>query len=111
MFFFMEKEQLWRRYMEELGLNRVIDNLESRGKPSFWVTQVADPAEPGTLKATVTASSYRSKCPHYDGYWLCGGTGAVECAAAGERLPGIVWYEVCSKEYEKCPFCGKKGEG
>ncbi len=96
--------------MEELGLSRVIEDLDRRGKPSFWVTSVTDPADPATLKATVTASSYRSKCPHYDGFLLCGGTGAVECRPAGELLPGIVWYTMCCGEFEKCPFYGKEGK-
>ncbi|MBQ2785939.1 MAG: hypothetical protein IJF02_05500 [Oscillospiraceae bacterium] len=105
-FFFYEEESklVWRQYMEELGIQKAIDSLKAKGLPCEWPEKVVDLNDPATLKATVTASLYKSQCPHYGGYWLCGGTGSVECAAAGELLPGIVWYEVCSKEHCKCPF-------
>ena len=108
MFFFMEEEKplVWRQYMEELGIQRIIDSLKQKGLPCQWPLKVADPNEPYTLKAH--PYMYPSRCPHFGGYWLRGGTGGVDCKAAGEMLPGVVWYEVCLKEFEKCPFYGRK---
>ena len=113
MFFFFfteEAEPVWRKYMEELGIQRCVDDLRAKGLPHTWPMQVVDKEDPCTLKATVTASCYKSRCPHYDGYWLHGGTGSVECRAAGELVPGVVWYCVCSKDHEKCPFYREKEE-
>ena len=46
--------------------------------------------------------SYLSKCPKYEGYWLDGGFGAVQCD--GAIFPGHQWYTVCSKCPEDCQF-------
>lgn len=102
--FFFEKAPMWRQYINELGIQRVIDSLKSRGYPHEWPLEVPDPKDPATLKATVTASQYKSTCPHYGGVWLCGGISAVECHAVGEWIPGAVWYERCEKRHEECPF-------
>ena len=71
----------WRQYMKELGIQKAIDYLKGKGLPYEWPEKVVNLNDPATLKATVTASSYKSQCPHYSGYWLCGGIGSVECAA------------------------------
>lgn len=106
MFFF--NEGTWsHRYIEELGIQRVIDHLNRKGLPSEWPLKVPDTENPYTLKATVTASNYKSQCPHYRGYWL-GSYGGVECAAAGEVLPGCVWDDVCAKDHTSCPFYKEK---
>ena len=106
MFFF--DEGVWsERYIEELGIQRVIDHLKQKGLPSEWPMKVPDLQNPYTLKATVTASNYKCQCPHYGGYWL-GSYGGVECAAAGEVVPGCVWEDVCSREYTACPFFEEK---
>lgn len=104
MFFFDEGGAWSHRYIVELGLQRAIDHLKAKGLPAQWPLRVPDIQNPYTLKATVTASNYKSQCPHYRGYWLHGGCGGVECAAAGEIIPGCVWYEICSKEHTGCPF-------
>ena len=106
-FFFGEGD--WsHRYIEELGIQRVIDHLEAKGLPCEWPMKVPDLQNPYTLKATVTASNYKSQCPYYRGYWLGGYIGGVECAAAGEILPGCVWDDICAKEYTACPFYKKE---
>lgn len=112
MFFFMEEKKppVWRQYMEELGIQKDIDYLKSKRLPHEWPIHVVDLANPATLKATAVAGLYKSQCQHYDGFWLCGGTGSVECATAGELLPGNVWYNVCSKKYRQCPFYREKCE-
>ena len=106
--FFFEKEPLWRQFIVELGIQRNVEYLKAKGLPHEWPMKVVDPTNPATVKATVTASLYKSGCPHYAGYWLCGGTGSVECNAAGELLPGNVWYNVCERKHCECPFFKKK---
>ena len=90
--------------MNELGIQKTIDNLISRGRPSEWPTKVVDRNEFGAVFEAKGNPHYRSRCPRYEGYWLLGGTGSVQCNACEELLPGVVWYETCAKEYEKCPF-------
>ena len=90
--------------MEALGIGEVIRDLEARGKVSTWVTKVVDPEEPGAVFEEMGKPHYRSGCPNYEGYWLHGGSGAVQCRAAGELLPGIVWYRMCEKRHEGCLF-------
>ena len=102
--FFFEME-VWREYAEELGIARVIRDLEARGKVTTWVTKVVDPGEFGSVFEEMGKPHYRSGCPSYEGYWLHGGTGAVQCRAAGELLPGVVWYNICEKRHDTCPFC------
>ncbi|MBP3478112.1 MAG: hypothetical protein J6K03_01345 [Oscillospiraceae bacterium] len=108
--FFFEEESVWRKYIAELGIQKDIDYLKSKGLPHEWPTHVVDLKHPATLKATVVASLYKSQCPYYKGFWLCGGAGSVECIAAGELLPGNVWYNVCSKEHTQCPFYREKSK-
>ena len=101
--FFFEME-VWRGYLEELGLRRNIAYLEAKGLPSGWVTKIVDPGVFGAVFEEKGMPHYRSQCPCFEGYWLLGGTGSVQCRTAGELLPGPVWYNVCSKVYRKCPF-------
>lgn len=105
MFLFME---VWRQCSEELGIDKVVRDLTQRGKPTSWVTRTVDPENPGAVFEKMGKPHYPSACPCYEGYWLLGGTGSVQCRAAGELLPGIVWYGVCSKGHEGCPFYRKE---
>ena len=50
---------------------------------------------------------YKSRCPNYEGYWLEGGTGSVQCGSYGGLLPGLMWDTTCKGGFEKCPFCTK----
>ena len=90
--------------MDELGIQETIDYLKEKGLPANWPTGVVTPGGVGVCYLPDGKPWYQSKCPHYEGYYLHGGTGSVQCAAAGELLPGIVQYKVCSKEYGECPF-------
>lgn len=113
MFFFglsIETGTWSNRYIVELGIQRVIDHLKERGLPHEWPIYVPDPANPATLKAIATKNNYKSQCPYYRGYWLCGGIGGVECDAAEEIVPGCVWNELCEKRHEACPFYKDKEE-
>lgn len=102
MFFF--QDEVWRQYMDELGIRETIDYLIAKGLPANWPTGIVDPAGNGVCYLPGGKPWYKSDCPHYEGYYLCGCIGSVRCATAGELLPGIVQYKVCSKEFEKCPF-------
>lgn len=95
--------------MEALGIQKTIDYLRAKGLPAEWPTRVVDPEDKYTSYLPGGKPWYKSDCPCYEGYYLLGGTGAVNCATSGELLPGVVWYEVCRKEYGKCPYYGKGG--
>lgn len=104
--FFLEMEG-WRKDMEALGIQKTIDYLQAKGLPAEWPTRVADPEDKYTFYLQKGKPWYKSACPCYEGYYLGGGAGAVKCAAAGELLPGVVWYGVCQIEYGKCPYFRK----
>lgn len=108
MFFFMEEEK-WHQYMDELGIQETIDYLREKGLPANWPTEIVDPSEFGTCYLQDGKPWYKSDCPNYEGYYLCGCIGSVKCSTAGELLPGIVQYKVCSREYTKCPFYKQNG--
>ena len=105
--FFLEMEE-WRQYMEELGIQRAVDSLKAMDLPAEWPTKVADPNDPHTFFKPEGKPNYTSKCPCYQGYYLDGLSGAVQCNGIGELLPGVVWYQTCSKGYEKCPYYKKE---
>lgn len=94
--------------MEEQGIQRTIDYLRSKGLPAGWPTEIVDREEFGAVFEEKGNPHYRSHCPKFEGYWLLGGIGSVQCSALKELLPGVVWYEVCSKGYEQCPFFRKE---
>lgn len=110
-------DEVWRPYMEELGIQEAIDYLEGKGLPTEWVTRIPDINSPFSFFHPLGKPWYRSACPCYEGYHLGGTSGAVQCSTAGELLPGIIWDNVCSKGYEKCPFykrsenCENKSNG
>lgn len=103
MFLFME-EEVWRQHMDALGIQEAIDYLIAKDLPANWPTGVVAPNREGVRYLPGGKPWYQAQCPHYEGYYLCGGLGSVRCSTAGELLPGIVQYKVCSKEYSKCPF-------
>lgn len=102
MFFFTE--EIWREYMQEMGIQETVDYLREKGLPANWPTGVVNPKGAGVCYMLEGKPWYKSECPQYEGYYLCGGTGSVQCKTAGELLPGVVQYKVCSKDYKKCPF-------
>lgn len=102
MFFF--DNPLWQEYGTELGIGTAIEYLERNGHPSGWVTKIVDTESNGSVFLPAGKPHYKCPCPFYEGYWLHGGIGSVQCKAMTELLPGIVWYKVCSQCYEECPF-------
>ena len=107
MFLFMEDEG-WHRYMDELGIRKTIDYLIAMDKPAEWPLMLVDPSGAYVSYLPEGKPWYKCSCPCYEGYYLAGHIGSVKCRTAGELLPGVVWDNVCSKEYRKCPFY--KGE-
>lgn len=98
--------------MEELGIQRAIDYLKSKGLPAGWPTEIVDRENPYATFQEKGKPNYRCQCPRFEGYWLLGGAGSVQCNASEELLPGIVWDNVCSKAFKKCPFMhsGRQGK-
>lgn len=84
--FFFDEEETWRKHMKEMGIQEAVDYLREKGLPANWPAGVVNPKGAG------------------EGYYLCGGIGSIQCKTAGELLPGVVQYKVCSKDYKKCPF-------
>ena len=65
-------------------------HLEERGFPSAWITDVVDPTEKHAFFNKNGRPWYKSQCMHYEGYWLHGGTGSVQCRACESLLPGLM---------------------
>ena len=86
------------------GFESARRHLKSCGAPYAWVDYVVDPNEPGATFVKEGKPGYRSQCPHYEGYWLLGGRGSVQCSIADRLIPGLHWYLTCSQDHEVCPF-------
>lgn len=83
--------------------------LEEKGYSAEWITETVDPNEAGAVFIPSRKRMYRSDCPYYKGYWLCGHIGSVECEAHAELIPGLQWDILCSKDFTKCKFYEKGG--
>ena len=82
-------------------------HLEETGHPSTWITEVVDTSNKYATFLKDGRPWYRSQCPNYEGYWLEGCTGSVQCGSYGGLLPGLMWDTTCKGGFEKCPFCTK----
>lgn len=92
-----------------------INNLKQRGRPYEWITVPADIRDSyarflpkGKMKNG--ARTYMSPCDNYKGFWLNGGSSAVQCNAVDFVLPGIVYHLYCEKRCADCPLNNQKGE-
>ena len=103
MFFFDEKEPVWRQHMDELGLTAAIQRIERAGYKSAWVTKVYGPDQGATYHPG-GGKYHKSQCPYYEGWWWAGGFGAVHCRAVSELLPGSVYCIKCEADHTSCPF-------
>lgn len=90
----------------------VCKDLILRGHPAGWVKEVVDPTYPCATFIKDGKPWYKSPCRHYVGYWLCGGTGSVQCKAVTGLLPGIHHQLFCKSEEgcTKCPYAIQQGE-
>ena len=82
-------------------------HLEETGHPSTWITELVDTSDKHATFLKDGRPWYRSQCPNYEGYWLEGCTGSVQCGSRGGLLPGLMWDTTCKGGYEQCPFCTK----
>lgn len=86
------------------GFAEVRARLEAGGHPSAWITDVVDTTDPYAMFLKKGKTNYKSACPHYEGYWLHGGTGSVQCKATDGLLPGLQYTLHCEKNCEACKF-------
>ena len=77
-FFFWSGD--WKRYWEE-GIVDIFD----------WATTWLPKGR--NMKVGFTPNP--SKCPFYEGYWLDGGSGAIECRLKENLIPGREYIERC----------------
>lgn len=77
--------------------------LESRGVPSGWIQKTVDKSDPAAYFLKQGKPHYASECPHFEGYWLRGGCGSVQCALSKSLFPGIHWDIACRKNHQNCP--------
>ncbi len=82
---------------------KAVDHLKSKGMPSGWLLKAVNPRSPTAIFLKGGRLGYLSPCPQYEGFWLSGGYGSVQCKAVEDLLPGYFWYAFCSKECSKCP--------
>ena len=111
--FFFENEPVWRGYVNEMGIQKAIDDLKTRGYPHEWPLKVANPEDKYTsfLPLGKGFRCYESPCPCYEGYYLDGLTGAVKCKGCPDLLPGVVCDTICKKEFTTCPYYKEHNNG
>lgn len=93
--------------MFKSDIDAIKKRAKEKGRPCDWLDRVPDTFGSGDLflphgKMKNGITTYRSKCPHYNGCWLCGGFTAVDCALVDQHLPGIVKNIACVKNHEQC---------
>ena len=81
-----------------------------RGLTGTWVDTVIDPSDKWACFERPGKSYYRSECPAFEGFWLDGGCGSVQCRNVPFLVPGLHWDNTCSKNPELCPFYKKEEE-
>lgn len=81
-------------------------DLVSRGYSPKWVLRVVDCADRRSTFLRKGVPWYKSTCPCYEGYWLNGSTGSVQCNSSPSLLPGIHHHIFCSSGdgVAKCPY-------
>ncbi len=88
----------------------VITGLKERGCSTEWVTMVVDPDNRFATFVKDGKPWYRSDCQSYEGYWLHGGLGSVQCKAVGQLIPGLFWDLFCKENCEQCFYHQKEIE-
>lgn len=89
------------------GFSEIKANLEKKGYPSGWITEVVNTSVWGAVFVKDGHPWYKSPCIYYEGFWLYGGIGSVQCGAYGGLLPGLMWDTTCKGGFDQCPFCVK----
>ena len=78
-------------------------HLISMGLKYEWLTSTVDLNNPITYFFKNGRQGYRSTCPHYEGYWLCGGFGSPKCRLSDPPRPMLYYDTFCSKDHQQCP--------
>ena len=110
MFFMFDDEPPTAPYIDFLalpGFAAAKRHLEETGHPSTWITELVDTSDKHATFLKDGRPWYKSRCPNYEGYWLEGCTGSVQCGSYGGLLPGLMWDTTCKGGFEQCPFCTK----
>lgn len=89
------------------GFAEAKKRLEETGHPSAWITKVVDPTEKDAFFHKNGRYRHKSPCEHYEGHWLLGCIGSVQCDACESLLPGLMWDTTCKEKFENCPFYEK----
>ena len=82
---------------------RAKERLISLGLKWEWMTDIVDPSKPGAYFLKNGQRGYRSACPYYEGFWLCGGFGSPKCSLSEELRPHIYFDMFCVEHFEECP--------
>lgn len=79
--------------------------LISQGRPWEWILKTVDIHSSGACFLKKGKPCYQSECPFYEGFWLDGGTGSVQCSASDMLLPSLHHHHFCRtpEGCEKCP--------
>lgn len=90
----------------EQEYNKIAAGLEARGLPFGWIYRTVDTADPTACFLKQGKKLYKSDCPHFEGYWLLGGCGSVQCSLSksNKLFPGIHWDLACRKNHQSCPY-------
>ncbi len=86
------------------AFQKAYDKLKAGGHSTEWLLQAVDPDLPTAMFVKSGKPWYLSRCPYYEGYWLDGHIGSVQCKSAGLLLPGHFWYAFCREKCRECPF-------
>lgn len=98
------KNKLW----DLPGFMDARNYLRSKGLPDTWIDDVVDPSSKLACFIKDGKPWYRSECPEYEGFWLEGSTGSVQCRMVPFLMPGLQWDNTCSKNPGLCPFRSKE---
>jgi len=88
----------------EKAYARIAADLEAKGKPSYWIHEVVNRETPHAIFLNLGKPFYKSKCPLFEGYWLHGGCGSVQCKASKDLFPGLHLELTCRDNHEVCPY-------
>lgn len=86
------------------GFSEARSRLEEARKNPCWIDEVVDPTENDAVFVKNGKPWYKSNCPEYDGFWICGGIGSVQCKVHDGLIPGLHFHLTCGKNPEKCPL-------
>lgn len=84
------------------GFEKVKADLEAKGRPWEWILKTVDAKSATAVYLPAGKPWYKSECPAYEGIWLDGGTGSVQCSAVSNLLPSLQHLLYCSENCKSC---------